>query len=466
MKIKSTTLLFLALAVALMTFACIGSAAATPTGEPAAATDVSHPPTGEPVLVEEGEVKILNSTSYIDHYNDFYVVGEILNDSNQMIENVTLSLSITDESGASLLKDENDNPVDSVDIYPYINVLSPGTSAPFIYYISPEEAQPANYEITVKSYDRSSAPELKEFDIQNVQTHFMENGDVVLTGDVVNLVSEHVDVESLAGAVLDGTGKVLAANYTLTYTRYLYPAGDSEGRDRSPFVVTLFGPIENVSQWKVFVRSIENTTVPAADLGIELAGSYVDPSGTYHLLGTVTNNGSSQVSPSIIGGLYGSDNLVWDAATSNIPLYLNAGESAPFDLSTFQVAPYMSADQVSSVEEIVLPDLYWSYSTEYEVVSLEAERVEITQGSYDWTVSASVANTSGKNLSSISAVLQFLDENGQVLATSSTAMYPIEGAETIEPGTANEFSVSIYAPEDWDLSSQDYQIILQGVVSE
>ena len=49
MKIKSTTLLFLALAVALMTFACIGSAAATPTGEPAAATDVSHPPTGEPV---------------------------------------------------------------------------------------------------------------------------------------------------------------------------------------------------------------------------------------------------------------------------------------------------------------------------------------------------------------------------------------------------------------------------------
>ena len=465
MKTKSTHLLFLAIVVALMTFACIGGAAATPTSAPLVATDVPLPTT-EPVLLEDGDVKILSSTSYTDHYNDFYVVGEILNDSNEMIENITLSLSITDESGASLLKDENDNPVESIDIYPYINVLSPGISVPFSYYISPDEAQPANYELTLKSYDRSSAPELKEFDIQNVQTHFMENGDVILAGEVLNLDSNHVDVESVAGAVLDGTGKILAANYTVTYTRYLYPVGDSEGRDRSPFVVTLFGPIENVSQWKVFVRSVENTRVPAADLDIELAGSYVDPYGTYHLLGTVTNNGSSQVSPSVIGGLYGSDNTVWDAATSSVPLYLNAGESAPFDLSTFQVAPYMSADQVSSVEEIVRPDLYWSYSTDYEVVSLEVEQVEVTKDSYDWTVSGSVVNTSGENLSSIGAVFQFLDENGQVMATSSTTMYPIDGAETIEPGTSNEFSISIYAPEDWDLASQDHQVILQGIVSQ
>jgi hypothetical protein len=464
MKTKSSTLLFLAIAMALMTFACIGSGAATPTAEPSNATDVS--PTGEPVLIKESDVRILSSTSYMDHYNDFYVVGELLNDSNQMIENITLSLSITDESGAGLLKDENDDPVDSIAIYPYIGVLSPGTSAPFSYYIAAGEAQPANYEITVKSYDRSSAPELKEFDIQNVQTHFMENGNVILTGEVVNLDADHVDVESLAGAVLDETGKVLAANYTLTYPRYLHPAGDPVGRDRGPFVLTLFGPIENVSQWKIFVRSVENTTVPAADLDIELAGSYVDPSGTYHLLGTVTNTSSSQISPSIIGALYGSDKLVWDAATSHLPLYLNAGESAPFDLSTFQVAPYMSPDQVSSVEQTVLPDLYWSYSTDYEVVSLEAEHAQVTQDGYDWVVTGEVVNTSSENLSSISAVVQFLDENGQVLATNSTSIYPPEGSDTIEPGASNEFSISIYTPEEWDLSTQEYQIVLQGVVSQ
>lgn len=465
MKIKSTTLLFLALVVALMTFACIGGGAATPTTEPADATEVSRP-TEEPVLVKDGEVKILSSTSYTDHYNDFYVVGEILNDSNQMIENITLSLSITDEAGASLLKDENDNLIDSIEFHPYIDVLSPGTSAPFSYYISAEEVQPANYEITVKSYDRSSAPELKAFDVQNVQTHFMENGDVILAGDVVNLDSEHVDVESLAGAVLDQTGNVLAASYTLTYPRYLYPAGDSEGRDRGPFVITLFGPIENVSQWKVFVRSVENTTVPAADLEIELAGSYIDPFGTYHLLGTVTNNGSSQVSPSVIGGLYGSDNMVWDAAASNIPLYLDAGESAPFDLNSFRVVPYMSPEEISPAEEIVLPDLYWSYPTEYEVVYLEAQEAQITKESSDWNITGTVVNTTDKDLSSISVVVQFLDENGQVMATSSTALYPAEGSEIIRPAESNEFSLFVYAPEEWDLSSQEYQIVLQGVVSQ
>src|SRR5215212_5281487 len=163
MKTRSTTLLFFAIAAALMTFACLGGAAATATSVPAEATEVSHPPT-EPALIKEGDVEILNSTSYTDRYNDFYVVGELVNNTDQAIENVVLSLSITDEAGGSLLKDENDNPVDTIDINPYIGVFSPGISAPFSYYISPDEAQPANYEISVKSYDPSSAAKLKEFD--------------------------------------------------------------------------------------------------------------------------------------------------------------------------------------------------------------------------------------------------------------------------------------------------------------
>jgi hypothetical protein len=77
-----------------------------------------------------------------------------------------------------------------------------------------------------------------------------------------------------------------------------------------------------------------------------------------------------------------------------------------------------------------------------------------------------VINSSNENLSSISAVVQFLDENGQVMATNSTAIYPPEGSDTIEPGASNEFSFSLYTPEEWDLSTQEYQIVFQGVVSQ
>lgn len=468
MKTKSTTLLFLAMATALMTFACLGGAASTPTSEPSntnQATEVSRPPT-EPVSVKEEGVQILNSTSYVDHFNDYYVVGELVNNSDQTIESVTLSLSITDAAGATLLKDENDEPVDTVDISPYIDVLAPGISTPFSYYISADEAQPANYEITVKRYDRTSAAMLKEFDVQNVQTSFLENGDVILTGEVVNLSSDQVEMESLAGALVDDAGNILAANTMMTYARYLYPAGDPEGRDRGLFAATLYGPIENVSQWKVYVRSIENNTTPSADLNVELAGSYVDQLGTYHLVGKVTNNGSSQVSASVIGGLYGSDKAVLDATSSSIPLYLGAGESAPFDLNSFHVLPYLSADQISSAQKIVVPDLYWSYSTDYEVESLDAQDVKVTKESSDWNITGSVVNTTDKDLSSISIVVQFLDESGQVMATGSTTLYPAEGSESIQPGESNEFSLFIYAPDEWDLSTQEYQIVLQGITAQ
>ena len=463
MKNKFKTVLFVAILVTVLTFACLDS---MPTSVPTNATQVSQPPTQQAPLKEEGKLEITSTSSYVDSYNDYNVVGEIVNNTNEAIENITLSLSVTDETGTSLLKDENDSPVDRLDIQPYIGVLDPGTSAPFSYYLSAEEVQPAKFEVAIKSYDPSSAAKRTEFDIQNVQTTYRDNGDVILTGEVVNLSSEQMDVETLAGALFDSAGKVLAANSTLTYSRYLYPAGDPSGRDRGPFIVTLFGPIKNVSRWKVYVRSVENTTTPSVDVDVQLTGSYVDPSGTYHLLGQVTNNGSSQILPSVIGGLYNSDKIVLDAASSSIPLYLNAGESAPFDLNTFQVINSLPADQTSSAKEIVEPDLYWTFSSDYDVMSLEVKDVQITQDGSDWTISGTVVNTSDKNLGSISAVIQFLDGDQKIMATNSTSIYPPDGSDTIEPGASSDFSIPIYAPEEWDLSSQKYQMILQGVVSQ
>jgi hypothetical protein len=272
MNTKSKLSIFTVVTTALITFACLGGAPATST--PAKSTEVPIIPT-EQTLPKNGKLEILNTTSYVDAFNDYNVVGELVNNTNQTLENITLSLSITDESGASLLKDDNDNPVDQLDIQPYIAVLSPGAYAPFGYYISADEVQPAKFEVVVKDYEQSHAPDLTEFDIANVQTSFIGD-DVILTGEVVNLSSEQVDVETLAGAVLDDTDTVLAAGSTSTYTHYLYPAGDPAGRDRGPFIVKLFGPIQNVAKWKIYVRPVENTLTPKADMDVQLTGSYLD----------------------------------------------------------------------------------------------------------------------------------------------------------------------------------------------
>jgi hypothetical protein len=464
MKTNFKTIVTVMFVVMIFTFACIDSAPKSVTKEATAAPESHTAPTQQPPA-KEGKVEITSSNSYLDSFSDYNVVGEVINNTDHTVENVTLSLAITDESGASLLKDDNDNLVDRLDIQPDITVLGPGISAPFHYYISADDVKPAKFDVTIKSYDQSSAAKLERFDVQNVQITAVGN-DIVLAGEVINLSSDSVDVETLAGALLDKNDKVLAADSTLTYSRYLYPAGDSAGRDRGPFVVKFYGPLENIDQWKVYVRSIENTTTPPPDIDVSLTGSYVDSSGTYHLLGKVTNNGSAQISPSVIGGLYNADKTMFDAASSNIPLYLKTGESAPFDLNTFEVVNSLPSEQASPADKIVQPDLYWTFTSNHQVISLEAKNVNVKQDGSSWEVTGRVSNTSGQKLSSINVVITFLDGDQQIIATNSTAIYPPDGSDTVEAGTSNEFSIPINVPEDLDLSSQDYQIILQGVVAQ
>src|SRR5215212_7537880 len=147
MKTKNSTLIFIALFAALITFACGGGAVATATSVPAEITPAIE--STEPVTQMSGELEITSKTSYVDGFNDYTVVGEIQNNTNQTLENITLSLSITDESGASLLKDGNDSPVDSIEIQPYIGMLDPGVVAPFSYYISADDVKPAKFEVSV-----------------------------------------------------------------------------------------------------------------------------------------------------------------------------------------------------------------------------------------------------------------------------------------------------------------------------
>jgi hypothetical protein len=146
----------------------------------------------------------------------------------------------------------------------------------------------------------------------------------------------------------------------------------------------------------------------------------------------------------------------------NVPLYLNPGEVAPFDLYTFQVVN--SADQAA--EQIVKPDFYWTFNTDYEIVSLEAKNVNIKSDGSMWTIDGKVTNTSDKKLSSIVVVIKFLDENKKVMATNSTYIYAPEGSDVIDPGVSSDFSMSVYGADGWDLSSQDYEMIVQGVVSQ
>jgi len=460
MNTKSRLSIFIAITTAINTFACLGGAPAT--GTPAASTEASQSPTQE-VVVKESKLEIMSTNSYVDSYNDYNVVGEIANNTNDNLENVTLSLSIMDANGASLLKDNNDNLVDQIDIQPYITTLAPGTVSPFNYYVSAGDSQPAKYAVSIKSYDPSSAPKPIRYDIQNVQTA-ITGDNVVITGEVVNMTSQQMDVEAVAGSLLDDKNNVLAANSTLTYAHYLYPTGDSAGRDRGPFVIKLFGPVDNVTQWKVYARPVENWTTPSVDMGLQFTGSYFDSYGTYHLLGTLTNNDSSQISPSIIGSLQNQDQTILDAASLNVPFYLNEGESTPFDINTFQVVDSLP-DNASSAETVLKPDLYWTFHTSYKTIPLGRSSVNIQNDDYSWTATGTVTNTSNQKLNNINAMIECMDVNNQLIVVGYTSIYPDANADAIQPGVKSDFSIDLYPPADTQ-KLNNCSMSFQGIVAE
>jgi hypothetical protein len=461
MKTQPKLSIFIAV-VTLISFACLGGA---PTAVPTPVHEATAAPT-KAAEQKEGKLEITSSSSYIDSFNDYNVSGVIVNHADHVYGNITLGLSITDESGASLLKDANGNTVDQIELQPYFTALGPGESTPFNYYISADEVKPAKYEVTIKSFDGSSPGNGEDVSAENVFMTTTPGGNIVITGELINHSSKQVDVETLAGVIFDDAGTVLAANSSLTYSRYLYPSGDAQSRDRGPFVIKVYGPLPTAKRYEVHSRAVENTTPPSTDVSVQITNSYIDGYRNYHLLGTVTNNGTSQISPSVIAGLSTPDKTVFDATSLNIPLYLNAGESAPFDLNSFQTVNTLSPEGASAAEKVVEPDFYWTYSTNYNVVTLEAKNIKISHDGSDWTVKGKVVNTSPEKLSSVSVVVLFEDGTQQVMATGSTSIYPADGAHAIQSGASNEFSISLNTPEDWNLSQQDYQIIVQGVVAQ
>lgn len=457
MRQKTHSPLFVLVALTLVSLACQALS-----GTGATATPL---PITQPATQPEGKLEIASTNSYIDSFNEYNVSGEVVNNTNHVVANITLSLTITDESGTSLLKDENDNPVDQLDIQPYFPALAPGESTPFTYYISADEVQPAKYEVTIKSFDQSPLVDAEPISTENMQMTTLPDGDIVLTGEIVNQSAENIDIEAMAGSVLDEAGTVLAANSPRTYTRSLYPTGDANGRDRGPFLIKIYGPLLNVSRYKVTARAVKSAYEMSTDLSIQLTGSYFDKYGDYHLLGTVTNNGSNQVSPSVIGGLYNADQAVFDAASSSTPFYLNQGESSPFDITSFEVINSLPENQTSPSEKIVKPDFFWTFTTEYEVMALQKSELHLTEDEYAWTADGTVTNTSGRKLNTINVLVQCLGTESQTPVFNSTSIFPKEGSDVIQPDETSDFSIGLYLPVDVT-KLDNCQASFQGVSAE
>jgi hypothetical protein len=288
------------------------------------------------------------------------------------------------------------------------------------------------------------------------------SGDLYITGELVNLGDKPAQINSFAGAALDQSKAVIAADSSSILARYLAPTGDANGSDRTPFIVTISGPVDGADQWATYVDADVTQEIPH-NISIKLGSAYFDTYDSFHVIGTVTNTGNDLMSISLVAGVYDTDGVTLDADTLSVPLYLASGESVPYAFAYFSNIN-MNSDEAKRVDHYTVQvDPYWTQAMSYDVVTLESsEDSQEDAGSGAWSYTGSVVNTSNKDLSSITVVVAAYDAEGALVGTDWDYIFP--SGDAIAAGDTSPFEVTLYLDPNVNTQDMTFKTFVQGYV--
>jgi hypothetical protein len=423
--------------LALSILAC-GTSTPTPTQEIQTSEATVPPPVEQP----SGDLEISQTYPFQDTWGNYYVTGILTNNTSQVVNNIELSIEIKDASGNSLLTDENDAVVPYLTFYPMLYTLAPGDSTPFQYYLSGDAGAADTYTVKVETFDTTSV-DRGQAQAENVYVYYDGDGTIYLSGELVNQDNDWIYINGLAGGILDTSDTLVTADWTFTYSSALAPAGDPNGFDRTPFVLSMTAPDIEFGDWTLY-WDVEAIDQPAQyDITISLVNNYFDNYGDFHIIGTVANNTDTYLTTRLVAGLYDSAGNVIDADYASLPIVLVPGEiGAPFDISYFSSVNWN--DDVAAMLDTftVQVDWYSTYEPYYDVVELETADDTYDQDGSTLTFTGNVTNTSTQNLSGMTVLLYIVDKDGNVVAVNSTYLWP-EG-DSIAPNATLPYEITIY----------------------
>lgn len=408
-------------------------------------------------------IDILSTSSFTDGVGGYFVVGEVANNLTTPITSIELRIKITDASGLSLLTDENGNLVDSLTFYSMLWTLDAGESSPFSFYFDTEKGIPANYEVSIHNFEAGT---VNRGQLQNENVQIIDDGSgyFVLTGELVNLGTEWVQIHSLAGGILDDNNTVLSADWTGTFTTLLAPAGDSGGRDRTPFYVTFPVPLMDATQWSVWWDADIVMDVIDYPLSVEVTYSYFDEYGAAHLVGSVTNNADTALNSLIVAGLYAEDGTVLDASYSYLPAPILPGLAIPFDISYFGSVNW-NEEQAALVHSYTVQVDYWNtYPPTNMNIGLTPVGETIQKDGSTWVVNGNFTNTTSDGLSGVTSIVAVYDLNGTLVATGYTYSYP--DGDAYLPGDSDTYEIYIYLDPEVDATGYTTQTFVVADVIE
>jgi hypothetical protein len=449
--------------------ACGGPGLPVPSLTPPATLTPLAPGQDTPVPTEASAVvlEVRATSTYVDSFNYYHVVGEVVNAGAQAATGIELMAHVADADGQGAV-DGDDRPMDGEIFSPLIYSLAPGESAPFDFFrILPDKANTRKWQASVTVANQAPI-ELARATVDVSHTRLVTNdsGAVFLTGELGNSGSTPIKISSFAGAVLDADGRLLAANASADFTGWLAPAGDSAGGDHTPFVIKMDGPGTAVAQAVYYVDAeVGEPHDSRGDVSIDMTNRFSDEFDDLHVSANVTNLGAATLTIRLVAGLYAADGTVLDTASATSPIYVAPGASVPVTFEYFDSLNRRADDQELIDHVTVQVDPLWTYGIPYPVAMLQtANEARDQVGVAQYSFRGDVVNSTNAGLTSATLVLAIFDGNNRLVTSSWTIVYP--ESETFEPGQTLPFDMSVYLPTGVDVSTYTFTTIVQGYVKD
>ncbi|MCA9921002.1 MAG: FxLYD domain-containing protein, partial [Anaerolineales bacterium] len=332
----------------------------------------------------DGELTVTALRGYEDIFGNLHVVGLLTNQSARAVDGVEVEIDVLDAAGNSLYTE-----IAWMSLYK----IGPGETSPFRLAIYDDLSGVDSF--TANIVGQSVAEfERATIEVRGVVRTIDDDGNVHITGEMVNNGSEPAAINNVAAATFDGAGEIVTADSSIVKIGYLEP-GES-----GPFRVFMYGPADgtdNIVDHAVYVDAI--TTSPETAWAITFSEEnrvYIDRYDDVHLVGEVTNGSEENLDIRLLAAFYDADGNVLDADTFSMPLDLAPGDSLPFDI----VGGWAPLEHTTGLPDRVAGysirwDPYWTWTSSEITVDLTTsdDTQELDDGKATFT--GQIVNSSG-----------------------------------------------------------------------
>lgn len=202
------------------------------------------------------DVTIQNDRAYIGHDGSLHIVGEVSNNLEAPLGRVSVEATIYDMHGKELLTTEG---------WSLVNTVMPGMKGPFdIVVYRPGMNGVSDYSLSTKY--SIHAPKSQVIDITSAELKRSSQGDLFITGTVVNRGEITANMISIVATIYDRDGNVATVARAQSELDYL------RAEDQGVFVVSVpeKDQTSEISHYTLVAESEEYAAVPEFPLSTSL----------------------------------------------------------------------------------------------------------------------------------------------------------------------------------------------------